>query len=297
MKTFLVVALLLMISPAMAFTAAPSSSDTEGKSLPNEMVGQWCLVSKDGNENEYKRHHCSSHLLDWTMTLGKRNFRFLDARCDFTKVQQMNRNVYSVHGNCSGSSESKVKMIFQLLPNGHIWVVLVTPSNEKSEKEAAARPIIPGHLTYEQEELIGQGKLSVDFLPDDFVARIAMQERHPEEQGCEVFLVCNDNGDWHPKSFLLEVGAYVSSDNDDVPLYFDGKSYGQDEVGCDIKEITVEPTSHTLNVTTSCTVGDEQQPVSHEQWHVDRINGGVFLTIVTHQDGQTFISALRKKKS
>jgi hypothetical protein len=58
---------------------------------------------------------------------------------------------------------------------------------------------IPGHLTKEQEELIGRGMLSIDYLPDNVEERKAMAERHPDLEGCEVFMLCDDGGDWHPK--------------------------------------------------------------------------------------------------
>ena len=70
-----------------------------------------------------------------------------------------------------------------------------------------------------------------------------------------------------------------------------GKESGKEGI---IKKITVEPTSHTLNVTASCTVGDEKQSLSHEKWHVDRTNGDIFLTTVEQHDGQTFISTWKK---
>jgi hypothetical protein len=87
---------------------------------------------------------------------------------------------------------------------------------------------------------------------------------------------------WGQLQYFPEVGEYLDLNGDGAPLHIDFKSFGQDEVGCTIKRITVEPTSHTLNVTASCTIGDVDQPLSHEKWHVDKIdNSGhldVFLT-------------------
>jgi hypothetical protein len=65
---------------------------------------------------------------------------------------------------------------------------------------ASAHPLIPGHLTEQQEELVAQGKLSEDYLPDDFEERRAMVERHPELQDCMAFRTCEpDDRNWHPK--------------------------------------------------------------------------------------------------
>lgn len=67
--------------------------------------------------------------------------------------------------------------------------------------EATARPLVPGHLTKEQEELVAHGKLSEDYLPDDFEARTAMIERHPDLQDCMAFRTCEpEDKNWHPKS-------------------------------------------------------------------------------------------------
>lgn len=46
---------------------------------------------------------------------------------------------------------------------------------------------------------LGRSKLSIDYLPDNIEERKAMAERHPDLEGCEVFMLCDDGGDWHPK--------------------------------------------------------------------------------------------------
>jgi hypothetical protein len=151
------------------------ASATERPSLPKEMAGAWCRVK---DNDQYERRNCHGEG-DGMMTLGKHKVFFLEDGCDFTKVQKLERNVYYVHGDCGGEGMSwKESMIIQLRTDD----------------------AIPGHLTKEQEDLIAQDKLSDDYLPDDFEARTAMIERHPDLQECMAFHTCEpEDRDWHPK--------------------------------------------------------------------------------------------------
>jgi hypothetical protein len=159
------------ISPVMAF------GGSERPSLPKEMVGKWCPVK---DSDQYERRPCPEGKSDSGMILSKHGVFYFEEGCDFTKVQKLERNVYYVHGNCGGEGMNwKETMIIQLRTDD----------------------AIPGHLTKEQEALVGQDKLSDDYLPDDFEARVAMQGRHPDlvENGCEAFRVCEpDDRNWHP---------------------------------------------------------------------------------------------------
>lgn len=104
-------------------------------SLPQKMIGQWCAMSKDSNE--YERRTCSEEETsrNATMTLSKHSVVYFEDGCDFTEVQKRDRNVYYVHGDCSGEERSwKDTMTFQLLPNGHILVRVITHSKEKSDE-------------------------------------------------------------------------------------------------------------------------------------------------------------------
>jgi hypothetical protein len=111
---------------------APIAHAGERSSLPKEMVGQWCHVNKDGDEF-YERRDCRGEG-DGTMTIDKHKVFYMEDGCDFTKVQQIDRNVFYVHGDCGGEGMSwKERMIFHLTNDGHIRIFVITHSNEKSE--------------------------------------------------------------------------------------------------------------------------------------------------------------------
>jgi hypothetical protein len=123
--------LYLIAVSAFVFTASFAHAD-EHRSLPQQMVGEWCLV-KDSND-EYERHDCRRDGGDRMMTIGKHHWFALEDGCDFTKVQKLERNVYYVHGDCGGEGMTwKDTMIIQLMTNGHIRLMNLTHSNEKQE--------------------------------------------------------------------------------------------------------------------------------------------------------------------
>jgi hypothetical protein len=123
-KLLLAVTALLMLS-----ALAPFAHANKLASLPKEMVGQWCRVK---DNDEYERRDCGS--TDGSMTIGKHKVFYMEDGCDFTKVQQIDRNVFYVNGDCGGEGMSwKERMILHLTHDGHIRVFVIIHSDEKQE--------------------------------------------------------------------------------------------------------------------------------------------------------------------
>jgi hypothetical protein len=95
--------LILAALAAMAFAAPAHAS--YNRSLPSEFVGQWCSV-KDGAY--YERGKCSDQAEDGTITITPNGYTAWEYGCEFTKVDQIGRGRYSVHGFCGGEGVTSV---------------------------------------------------------------------------------------------------------------------------------------------------------------------------------------------
>jgi hypothetical protein len=204
-----------------------------------------------------------------------------------------------------------MKMRNVLIALALVVAFVAPPSAAQTADELSQKTIIctgtlvqfnDGHFGLVADAEVEHGLCASARIPKQLLKQTNCQPNYPchieGRANSHEWIEIQQAGDWGQLQYFPEVGEYqnIASSDAGVPLYFDGKSYGQDEGGCSIKKIAVEPTSHTLKVTASCTVADEKSHSQHAKWHVDRINDDICLTIVDQQDGQTFISTYRKKK-
>jgi hypothetical protein len=85
------------------------------------MVGQWCLVTEASkSENEYERRDCRSP--GRSMTLDRKHVFYMEDGCDFTRVKEIDHNVFYIHSSCGGEGMTNESAVFQLLPNDRIRI-------------------------------------------------------------------------------------------------------------------------------------------------------------------------------
>lgn len=98
------------------------------KSLPKEMIGEWCPV-KDSSD-EYERRDC--HDTDAFLTIGKHTLLEFEYGCDVTKVQHLAHGAYYVHGKCGyEGSTFKDRIVLQLTSDDHLRFLLSLIRREK----------------------------------------------------------------------------------------------------------------------------------------------------------------------